>query len=114
MAPLRDPDILAQFRQALQLWDVTGYIVWTRGALERLHDQMDGYTIREVGRLMYEHVVGGGEIDQVKESRHEFSEYAFHYDFRFAIERRLMYIETRLIDDDPDDPVICVVNIHPA
>ncbi|HEX5442242.1 MAG TPA: hypothetical protein VFW87_00375 [Pirellulales bacterium] len=45
----------------------------------------------------------------------DWSEHAFHYDFRIDIEGKAVYIETRLYfddPDDPDDPWIHVVNFH--
>lgn len=61
---------------------------------------------------MFRHVNAGGEIDEVKESRPEWSDRWFHYDFRIPIEGRLLYIEMILIEDDPDDPTVHVVSIH--
>jgi hypothetical protein len=63
---------------------------------------------------MYKHVEGGGEIDQVKETRPEWNDFDFHYDLRVPIGGRLRYFETLLVDGDPDDPIILVVNTHDA
>jgi len=64
---------------------------------------------------MYEYIAGGGTIDQVVETRPEWSKHEFHYDLRFEMEEQPIYVETRLLFDDPsgpDDPRIHVVNIH--
>jgi hypothetical protein len=64
---------------------------------------------------MHDYVLAGGEIDQQKETRPEWNMHDFHYDLRIPIADRLIYVETRLIyrdAQDPDDPIIHVVNIH--
>ena len=63
---------------------------------------------------MFRFFAAGGEIDQVPETRPQWNEQRFHYDFRMDIGGRLLYIETILVEDDPDDPTIHVVSIHDA
>ena len=70
--------------------------------------------VRQIARLMCAYVQAGGEIDRVPERRPEWNDRPFHYDLRIPIGGRLVYIETILLDDDPDDPTIRVVNIHDA
>ena len=112
MAPLSDPDIIAKIRNALSNWRYTGYVTWKAVAKTWVDKNLDGMTARFVAEMMFEHVVSGGEVDQVKETRSEWSEQQFHYDFRILIGDRLIYIETILIEDDPEDPIISVVSIH--
>ena len=114
MAPLTNPELLAKFRFALSEWNCTGYVTWKSVAREWVEKNSEGVTTRALGEEMFRHVNAGGEIDQVQESRAEWSDRQFHYDFRILIEGRLLYIETVLIDDDPDDPTIHVVSIHDA
>ena len=69
----------------------------------------------DIAELMHEFVEGGGEIDEQPETREQWLEYEFHYDLRFPIRGRRVYIETLLLfndPDDPDDPWIHVVSIH--
>jgi hypothetical protein len=65
---------------------------------------------------MYEYVEAGGKIDEVRETRPEWSDkHEFHFDLRLQIEGRRIYIETRLncrIPPVPDDSTILVANIH--
>ncbi len=114
MAPLSDPVIYAKIYSALSNWRYTGYVTWKSVARAWMETNLEGMTTRFVAEMMFEHVFSGGEIDQVKESRSEWSEQDFHYDFRISIEGRLIYVETVLIEDDPDDPIINVVSIHDA
>ena len=114
MAPLTDPAILGKFRHALSEWKCAGYITWKRVAQEWVERNLDGYTTRAVGEEMFRHVEAGGFIDQVRETRLEWTEHRFHYDFRIPIAGRLIYFETILMDDDPEDPTIHVVSIHEA
>jgi hypothetical protein len=85
---------------------------WKPVARQWVEKNLDGLTIRVIGEEMFRHASAGGEIDQVRESRSEWSDSPFHFDFRIQVEGRLLYIETILIDDDPDDPTIHVMSIH--
>ncbi|MGD8450285.1 MAG: hypothetical protein PVJ57_00575 [Phycisphaerae bacterium] len=115
MAPLTDPERLRHYQAALSQWDCTGYVTWTRLAEEWVRTNLDGYTPREIAKLMWRHVQGGGEVDEVKECREQWSEHEFHHDFRLIINKRSLYIETRLMmKRDIDDTTIDVVNIHEA
>jgi hypothetical protein len=65
---------------------------------------------------MSEYVRAGGEIDEVPETRREWSDqYEFHHDLRLTIQKKRVYIETRLNYRLPvvvDESWILVVNIH--
>ena len=87
---------------------------WKETAQEWVRCRLSNLTLRAVAELMYNHVTGGGEIDQVPEQRPEWNDYDYHYDLRVPIAGKLIYIETLLRDDDPDDPTIHVVSIHDA
>jgi hypothetical protein len=55
------------------------------------------------------------ELHEVRETRAEWSDYEFHYDLRFTIQDKPVYIETRLNYKMPvvlDESTILVVNIH--
>jgi hypothetical protein len=112
MPPLTDPAILAQFKAVLANWNCTGYITAKDLALEWIADNLPGLTLKDVAKAMEQHVAGGGVIDQVAETRPEWSVWPFHYDFRLQIGGRDVYIETILRDDDPKDPTIRIVSIH--
>jgi hypothetical protein len=112
MPTLTDPIILALIRSALANWNVTGYVKWVDLPLAWLKRNLAPLGVREVNHLIWEHVRQGGVIDQVRETRPEWNDRGYHYDFRLSIGGRAIYIETRLHDDDPDDPTLEVVNIH--
>lgn len=114
MARLTDPAILAKFRHALSLWRFTGYVTWKPVARQWVEQNLEGWTTRAIAEEMSRFVDAGGEIDQTLETRPEWAEQRYHYDFRMEIGGRLLYIETVLIEDDPDDPGIHVVSIHDA
>ncbi len=113
MPPLTDPELLARYKSALSNWRVTGYVTWKELAELWLRDNL-GLTARNVAQLMNDHVQAGGEIDQVPEQRPEWADYEFHYDLRLPIAGRLIYIESVLKDEDPNDPTVHVVSIHDA
>jgi hypothetical protein len=114
MARLTDLALLELFREALSEWPVTGYVVWKRRAAEWLRANLAGQTQKSVTKLMYDHLLAGGEIDQVRE---QYGEYAdrrpYHYDFRFEIDGRRIYIET-VLDSTRTGPTVTVVNMKYA
>ncbi len=118
MAPLTDPDRLAAYKDALSNWSFDGYIQFdlTERAHRWIRRELNDITLKEIGRLMYKYVEAGGEIDEVRERRPEWSgEYEFHYDLRFTIQDRPAYIESRLYYQPPfvpDDSFILTVNVH--
>jgi hypothetical protein len=118
VAALTDPTRLEAFKDALRNWNVTGYIRFelTETAYKWVRRELENITLKEIGRLIYEYVESGGEIDEVRETRPEWTdEYDFHYDLRFKIQDKPVYVETRLhcrMPLKPDDSWILVVNIH--
>lgn len=118
MAPLTDPTRLEAYKDALGNWSFAGYIQFelTETAYEWIKRELNNISLKDISRRMYEHVAAGGEIDEVRETRPEWSgEYEFHHDLRFTIQDRPVYIETRLnyqLPVVPDDSTILVVNIH--
>lgn len=114
MPPLTDLQILACIKQVLQNWRVTDYVTWKDVARDWVGQHLEQVSLREIARILYEHVQNSGVIDQVRERRPEWSDRDFHYDYRVPIGGRLIYIETVLVDDDPTDPTIHIVSIHDA
>jgi hypothetical protein len=116
--PLTDSDRLAAYRDALGNWNVTDYIKFelTEEAHRWVRRELGDITVKEIGHLMYEHVAAGGEIDEVPESRPEWSDlYEFHHDLRLTIQNKPVYIETRLnyrLPVTPDESWVLVVNVH--
>ena len=70
--------------------------------------------LKAVAKRMYEHLQAGGTIDQTPETRPEWNDRPFHYDFRLVIDGWRVYIETILVDDDPTDPTVHIVSMHDA
>lgn len=118
MAPLTDPERLQAYKNALSNWEFEGYIrhemtgqsyLWVRRELRNIR-------LGDLFRLMHEYVEAGGEIDEVRETRPEWSgKYQYHYDLRFDVLGKPVYIETRLKYRPPfvpDEPTILVVSIH--
>jgi hypothetical protein len=112
MPPLVDPDILDQFRLVLNNWSFTGYVTVKDTALQWAERNLPGFQLKELARLMHEHVESGGVINQVVETRPEWNHWPYHYDFCMNWLGRAIYVETLLVDDDPRDPTIRIVSIH--
>jgi hypothetical protein len=114
MPPLRDPDLLAKFLEALKEWDCEGFIQWKRRPAEWLRENLQGHSQRAVAQAMYDHVASGGEIDQVRENYEGYRDtHPYHYDFRIPIAGRLIYIET-VFDETKMGPTITIANLKDA
>ena len=114
MPPLRDPDTLSKFLEALKEWNCDGYIQWKRRPAEWLRKNLQSCSQKAIGQAMYDHVVNGGEIDQVKENYEGYRDtHPYHYDFRIPIDGRLIYVET-VFDETKMGPTITIVNIKDA
>lgn len=117
MAPLNDPERLAAYNDALGNWNFSGYIQFklSETSIRWVKREIENISLKEIGRLMFEYVDAGGKIDEVRETRPEWSDYEFHYDIRLPIHEKLVYVETRLNFSPPfvpDQSSIVVVNIH--
>jgi hypothetical protein len=120
MPPLTDPERSRCYLDALANWRYDGYIVFTKDADRWLRVELPGLPLREIGRLLCEHVQANGCtcVDEQVETREGWRDlHRFHHDIRMRVAGRMIYFETRLIyrdPDDPDDPWIQVVNAHDA
>ena len=113
MPPLTDPALLAMFKKAFSDWRVGGVVLWRRGAEEWLHRNLPNITMREVNRSLHEHFEGGGQLFHIKETRPNWWMWEYWYKFKsLPIGGRKVFVEMRLDDRDPDEPVIHVVNMH--
>lgn len=112
MPPLTDATLLAQIKVVLAEWNCTGYVTAKDVALNWIANHLGGLRLKDVARAMHDHVLTGGGIDQVRETRPEWNHWPFHYDFRLSLAGREVYIETILQDDDPKDPTLFIVSIH--
>lgn len=112
MPPLTDTVIVAQFRAVLANWNYTGYVTAKDVALAWIANNLGGLTLKDVAKAMHDSLQQGDIVDQVPETRPEWSIWPFHYDFRVKLAGRGIYIETILVDDDPNDPTIHLVSIH--
>ena|ERR1051326_7490762 len=114
MACLTDLQLLSYFKAVLGNWYVTDYVTAKDEAVRWAGKNLAGFELKTLARLMHDHVQAGGEIDQVRETRSEWNDREYHYDYRLYWADRLIYIETVLVDDDPTDPTIHEVSIHDA
>ena len=114
MPRLEDPDLLDCFRAILSNWHVTDYVTAKNEALEWAGKNLPRFTLKSLAKLMNDHVLAGGAIDQVRETRPEWDDWPFHYDFRLSWADRRLYIETVLVDDHPSGPYLRIVRIKDA
>lgn len=118
MAPLTDPERLLAYKNALSNWQFGGYVNFnlTLQAHDWIRRELNNLPLRELARLIHEYVESGGTVDEVQETRDEWSgQYEYHYDLRFLVLTKPVYFETRLncqLPFVPDEPRIEVVNVH--
>jgi hypothetical protein len=113
--PEDQKDRLRCYANALNNSSFSGYVQFEERVLRWLRDELGQYTVRDICRMLTEHVQNGGRIQEVREAREEYVHNEFHYDLRIEIDNRRIYFETILLCDDPDDPDsprIEVVNVH--
>jgi hypothetical protein len=119
MPKLTDEAIRAVFRAAFTLnqrWG--GYVTWKPQAQENVRRLMPGITPELIDDLIYEHITSNGEIKLAKETRDDWLECGYHYDFVVDAPSDIgkaskIYVETVILRADVDDPGIHVVNCHP-
>jgi len=115
---LTDAHRLAAYLDALGNWKITGYVQFelTEEAHRWIRRELNSISLKELARLMYEHVRLGGEIDEIAETHPEWSgQYEFHHDLRLTVQNKVVYVETRLhyrLPIVPDESSILVVNVH--
>ena len=112
MPPLIDAKIKAQFEAVLADWNYTGFVTAKEFALDWIKRYLPGKAVKDIARAMHLHLQAGGVIDQVPEMREEWKDWPFHYDFRLSFEGRNLYIETILLEDRSNDPIVHIVSIH--
>ncbi|MBI2804317.1 MAG: hypothetical protein HYX68_04955 [Planctomycetes bacterium] len=117
MPPLTDSTRLLAYKDALGNWRITGFVEFelTEEAHRWVRRELNGVDLNSLRRVMHDYVMAGGEIDEVKETRPEWTQYEYHHDLRLTIQDKAVYIETRLCYREPfiqDEASILVVNIH--
>jgi hypothetical protein len=112
MPRLTDAIILEQIRNVLENWRYTGYVTAKEVVLDWIAENLGGATLKDLSQAMYQYEQGGGPIDQVAETRSEWSDRPYHYDFRIrCFANRTLYVET-ILQDDAEDPTLHIVSIH--
>jgi hypothetical protein len=117
MPPLTDPERFQWYLNALENWNVDGYVTFEEQALRWLRDQLPTYfPTRKLAELLYLHVKTHGSscIDEQPETRENWRDlHEYHHDLRVHIGARLVYFETRLILLRKNkDSIVTVVNAH--
>ncbi len=69
MAPLADPQILAQFVAVLDNWNVSGYVT-AKEVVDWMADNLPGHDLRGIAKLIHDHLQAGeGRIRCVSAGR---------------------------------------------
>ncbi|HVS38830.1 MAG TPA: hypothetical protein VMS17_24955 [Gemmataceae bacterium] len=109
------------YRNALRNWKYAGYVQFDLLAVRELETILPEYSLSEIAHEMHNYVEAGGRIDEQEEKRAlecatDKAE-KWRYDLRLTINQRRIYFESVLLckdPDDPDDPMIQVVNAKDA
>jgi hypothetical protein len=121
VATLHDPVRRQAYLSVLADWRFGGCVVFGHLADAWLRKNLPDRTLRGIKQDVYNYVKQGGEIDYVKETRdlevkdqYENCVRDYRYDLRIPMCGRRLYFETVLIDDDPSDMQIVIVNAKDA
>jgi hypothetical protein len=97
---------------------VTGYVEWIDDraaaiAREKLAE-LAGLTPEAIRTMAIDLVNDGLEVIQSRETRETWSEFRFKYIVKIPLEGipSRVFVELRLNDSDPDDPVVHIVSAH--
>jgi hypothetical protein len=73
---LTDPERLLAYKNALSNWAFERYVEpeLSDQAYRWIREQLGEFEIKELYRLMHEYVEAGGQIDEVRETRPEWSD----------------------------------------
>ncbi|MFO0882919.1 MAG: hypothetical protein U0894_01815 [Pirellulales bacterium] len=116
MPVLRDPEIIASIRKAFEEAErFDGYVTWKPIAAENARLIGEGITPDFVEEQIRAHLSSGGSIRFAVETRDEWKDYGFHYDFVLSVDGfPKIYVETVLVDSDLKSPEVRVVSCHKA
>ncbi len=94
----------------------TGDCEWHERAAERAlcDPELQGLTPDGIKKLLEDFVNQGGPIQQVSETRPQYSDRRFYYKVILPLNRfkHGLFVEIILVDDDPKDPAVQIVNAH--
>lgn len=97
---------------------VGGYVEWDSDqemiAARQAAADLNGLTPRAIRRMTIDFVRGGGQIDQRAETRENHLDFAFYYRIILTAQGFPcgIFVELRLVDDDPEGPVVHIVSAH--
>jgi hypothetical protein len=115
MATPRDPAEHALVVQAITC-GVGGCCEWDEKAARRFRSgpPLPGLTPEWVSDELMDHVLNGGVVIQVDETRPEYNDRPFYYKVTLPVQglRHGLFIEIVLDDDDPTLPSVRIVNCH--
>ena len=108
---------LRRIRHALELWKVSGYVVWAdKHEIKRFLAKLDRkkYTKLKIQNLMYKHVCcSGGKVKEQDSHEEDHYDADVWYSIVLPIEQREVFIKFEIHPDEEDDPGIRIVSIHP-
>lgn len=92
---------------------------WELRAVDRLSRDpvLQGYTLHFIRKEIISHVRnhGGAAVNQVKETRANWADrYSYYYKIILKLDgfKHGLFVEMRLVDDDPEFPAVVLVNAH--
>jgi hypothetical protein len=113
---IQDADELLLVQRAT-VSTVTGDCEWDERAARRVRQdpELQGLTPEGIKELLQDYVANqGGQIQQVPETRPEYSYRRFYYKVIVPVDgfRHGLFTEIVLSDEDPNDPAVRIVNAH--
>jgi hypothetical protein len=109
--------VVKAFRMALGARSyVTGYVEWDEREADHARRNLAGLglTPEAVREMAIDFVQGGGSISQHEETRANHADFEFYYKIILPVDAFSpgVFVEMRLIDEDPDNPAVLIVGAH--
>ncbi len=108
------PSTRLRYVEALSGWKSPGDSVqWRKITKDWLLQNLEMGHV-EAGERMFKYLKAGGKLDEVREVREGYRDrHEFHYDLRIEIQGKIVYFETRLVQESRLQPAeIHVVSVH--
>jgi hypothetical protein len=90
----------------------SGQVTWKPLARKWVERRFGAAMPELFNKWIVEHLDADGKIDELRESSQEWTSHRFHYALRFRFAARAVDVAMSLRDDDPNDLLVHVVDVH--
>ncbi len=115
---MNQPALITLVRKAISLYKTTGCLEYVNEELQRRirRDLSEVGTPSYIKELLAIYSAAGGQIDckvEEREERQDRREFWFRVRVPVVAYPQPLFYELELLDDDPDVPMVVILNVHP-